>query len=84
MPLLVYCAGPYSFDAIMATYRFFVPINLNAGFCKMPAELSARGLPDQMFNDLVMRVKNIKTRSDSNKAALWTSCILFAAVLDGY
>jgi hypothetical protein len=64
----------YEFDAIKAMYQRYVTIKLDAPM-QTPQELSSRGLSDETFKEVVARVKKTKSKSNTNKALLWTSCI---------
>lgn len=70
----------YELDAIKAMYQRYVTINLDA-VAKNPQDLSSRGLPDATFAEVVAKVKKMKSKSNTNKALLWTSCIFCCGLI---
>lgn len=64
-----------------ATYQRFVTISLATPFQQNPLDLSSRGLQDDDFINILKRVKQIKSKSNTNKWFLWTSCIFCCGII---
>lgn len=74
-----------SVDAIRMTYLQYVTIQdvKKADPQAVPTELSSRGLTVEDYAAVLTQVKQIKSKSDGNKIALWTGMIFMFGII-GY
>jgi len=72
-------------DAVRMSYAQYITIpNLKGAVVnQIPKELSARGLTQNEYAEVISQVKGIKSKSDNNKIALWTGMIFFCGLI-GY
>lgn len=72
-------------DAIRMTYLQYITIQKPkaANVNEVPPELAQRGLSAQEYADAINTVKQLKSKSDTNKIFLWTGCIFCCGII-GY
>lgn len=81
VPMMANPDYAFDFDAIKQTYQRYATINLDATKLTNPPDLSSRGLPDQTLLEIVTKVKKMKSKSNTNKAFLWTGCIFCCGII---
>ncbi|PWN34589.1 uncharacterized protein FA14DRAFT_31890 [Meira miltonrushii] len=72
-----------SYDAVRMSYAQYITIPKLSVEKQIPTELSSRGITESEYSAVITQVRALKSKSNTNKIALWTSCIFCCGII-GY